>query len=205
MMTAVAGVGGFGSLRGIPPRARRLASFVAASFVLHALTLVSVPPSGVAGAPYRGTIQPEPLHARLDVRSVGERTREAPPETAPPTESAQATADAREGAPGGANLALRDKWYTAEEVDVRAEPLGEVDLEYPDELEGTGIRGRLNLVLHIDERGLVRHLRVTDANPPRLFDAAAMRAWKNVQFKPALKAGAAVKSQKVLEIAFTPS
>jgi periplasmic protein TonB len=204
MKTAVLGGGALDSLRGIPPRARRLASFVAASFLLHALTLVSVPPSGVAGAPYRGPVQPEPLHARLDVRSVAEGATEAAPETAP-TQSPQATADAREGVPGGANLALADKWFTAEEVDVRAEPLGQIDLEYPDELEGTRLRGRVYLLLHIDERGVVRNMRVTQADPPKLFDAAAMRAWKDVRFSPAQKAGAAVKSQKLLELAFTPS
>lgn len=202
METAVPG-GVLEMWRGVPPRARRLASFVAASFILHALTLVSVPPSGVAGAPYRGPVQPEPLHATLEVRSAAEPAGE----TAAPgaAESPQATSDSREGVPGGANLALPDRWYTAAEVDVKAEPLGQIDLEYPDELEGTGIRGRVYLLLHIDERGVVRNLRVTEANPPRLFDAAAMRAWKDVRFSPAQKAGAAVKSQKLLELAFTPS
>jgi periplasmic protein TonB len=194
-----------GPVRGIPPRARRLASFVTASFVLHALTLVSVPPSGVAGAPYRGPLQPAPLHATLNARSVAEPAPEASPDTAASAQPERSASEAREGVPGGANLPFPDKWYTAEEVDVRAQPLGQIDLEYPDELEGTGIRGRVLLLLHIDERGVVRNLRVTEAQPLKLFDAAAMRAWKNVRFSPAQKAGAAVKSQKLLEVGFTPS
>ena len=200
----------------MPQRARRLSAFVAASFALHVLTLVSVPPSGVTGAPHRGLAQPEPLHATLDTRrvlesspgsgeSAGESVTPAAPEQ-PAAEPAQpeAEADTRAGVAGGADVPFPDKWYSATEVDVRAEPIGQVNLEYPDELAGTGIPGRVHLLLFIDERGVVRKMQVTQAEPARLFDKAAMRAWTDVQFSPATKGGIAVKSQKLLELAFNP-
>jgi protein TonB len=106
--------------------------------------------------------------------------------------------------PAGADLPIPEKWYTAAELDVRAEPLGEVRLEYPPELEGTGIPGRVRILLYIDERGVVTRMQITEAEPLRLFDTAAMAAWTDVKFSPAKKGGVAVKSQKLLELDFRP-
>jgi protein TonB len=146
-----------------------------------------------------------PLHATISPRDIGDSAKEPQPEDRVSAQPPEAAADAREGVPGGPDVPFPDKWFTAAEVDVRAEPLGQVDLEYPDELAGTGIRGRVYVLLYIDERGIVRNLRVTEADPPKLFDAAALRAWKDVRFSPAKKAGASVKSRKLLELAFAPS
>lgn len=197
-------------LSDLPPRIRRLGAFIAVSFALHLATLVSVPPSGVASAPYRGPTQPGALHARLDPRALlpadaGESRAQdtvAPAEAEPA--QVEAKADPRAGVPGGADLPFPDKWYTATEVDVRAEPIGEVRVEYPMDLEGTGIPGRVRLLLFIDERGVVTRMQITEAEPARLFDAAAMRAWTDVKFSPAQKNGVAVKSQKLLELNFRP-
>ena len=182
---------------------------------VHAATLVTFAPDGLPSAPYRGAAEPHVLHARLaepaelsgaqgtaDARDQGAsppgagESRESPP--------AQAKADPRSGVPGGADLPLPDKWYTATELDVRAEPLSEVPLDYPEELEGSGIPGRVQLALFIDERGVVRRMHIVEAEPARLFDKAAMRAWVDVRFSPARKGGVAVKSRKLLELTFRP-
>lgn len=190
---------------GIASRVTRLAGFVGASFVLHVATLVGVPSWGVASAPYRGATQPEALHATLSIPqraqpAASSATQESPSQ-AP---QADATTDARSGAPAGADVPMPDKWYTATEVDVRAEPIGAVDLSYPEELDGTGIRGRVQLLIHIDERGVVRKMRITRAEPERVFDRTALSAWNHVRFSPAQKGGVAVKSQKLLELDFLP-
>jgi hypothetical protein len=153
-------------LENMPRSIRRFALFAAASFALHAATLVSFPPSGVAGAPYRGPAVPEPLHATLIPQRAAAVRSELPDDPSPPHE---AKADARQGVPGGADLPFPDKWYTADELDVRAEPLKEVNLWYPEELEGSGIPGRVHLLLFIDERGVVRRLNVADAEPAGIF------------------------------------
>ena len=185
----------------MPAGVRRLAAFVGISVTLHALTLVSVPPSGLADAPHGGPTHTKMLRATLKPHSADaapadmDRGNPAPDAAHP---------DLRSGAASGADVPFPDKWYTAEEVDVSASPLGELDIQYPDELEGTGLRGSVYLLLFIDERGVVRRMHVTRANPPRLFDNAARRAWLNVRFAPATKNGHAVKSQKLLEVAFAP-
>ena len=194
-------------LSDLPPRIRRLGAFIGASFALHLATLVSVPPSGVASAPYGG---PTALHARLDTSTAPAANAEEPPAQDPAAQPqaeppvVEAKADPRAGVPGGVDLPFPDKWYTATEVDVRAEPIGEVRLEYPMDLDGTGIPGRVRLLLFIDERGVVTRMQITEAEPARLFDAAAMQAWTDVKFSPAQKNGVAVKSQKLLELSFRP-
>ena len=202
-------------LRSTASRTRRLAIFGGASFALHALTLVGFPPSGVLSAPHQGPLPSTALHATLapqqPMHSAGADAA-SPPDAQPPREATDSAAaadalsriDARHGAPGGADLPFPDKWYSATEVDVRAEPLSEINLDYPDELEGSGIPGRVTLVLYIDERGVVRRTAIAESEPAKLFDRAALRAWIDVKFSPAKKAGVAVKSRKVLEVAFRP-
>jgi TonB family protein len=97
-----------------------------------------------------------------------------------------------------------DKWYTAEEVDVRAEPLASLKLGYPERLAGSRITGRVRIALFIDEEGWVRNAEVVASQPERLFDEIAVSAWQNVRFLPALMSRQAVKSKKLLEIEFHP-
>ena len=194
-----------GRLDHVPARIRRLAGFVGASLALHAATLIGVPPSGVASAPSRGPVLSEPLRATLNVPEPRSADgQQNAPESVPQLREPDTPPDARAGVPGGADVPFPDKWYTASELDVRAEPVSEVSLAYPEELEGTGIPGRVRLLLFIDERGVVRRMQITDAEPARIFDKAALAAWTDVRFSPAKKAGVAVKSQKLLELDFRP-
>jgi TonB family protein len=97
-----------------------------------------------------------------------------------------------------------DKWYTAEEVDARAEPLASLKIGYPERLAGSRITGRVRIALLIDEEGRVRNAEVVASQPERLFDEVAVSAWQNVRFSPALMKHQAVKSKKLLEINFEP-
>ena len=197
----------------------RLALFTAASVVLHALTLgVYTPGAGTASGSARG---PSVLHAMLAPRDAAfSPSPDAPPaeretdsgvtqtgEPAPTpaaSDPAVAKADARSGLPGALDIPMPDKWYTAAELDVRAEPRTTPALRYPEEFARSGLTAKVRIVLFIDERGLVRKLEIAEPGPERAFDVAAARAWDEVRFTPAMKNGAAVKSQKVLELDFTP-
>jgi TonB family protein len=97
-----------------------------------------------------------------------------------------------------------DKWYSAEEVDARAEPLAPFRLGYPERLAGSRIKGRVRIALFIDEQGWVRNAEVLASQPERLFDEVAVSAWQNVRFSPAVMRHQAVKSKKLLEINFEP-
>jgi TonB family protein len=108
-----------------------------------------------------------------------------------------------DGERAGAAYPATDKWHTAEEVDVRAEPLTPVNLGYPEHLAAR-IRGRVRIALFIDELGWVRKAQVLASEPERFFDLVAIQAWQDVRFSPALKGDLPVKSEKLLEIDFVP-
>lgn len=104
----------------------------------------------------------------------------------------------------GLDFPVPARWYTAEELDVRAEPLAPVKLAYPFNLAGSRIAGRVLLALFIDEYGVVRNAQVVASRPDHMFDEVAIKAWQEIRFLPAQRDGQPVKSEKRLEIDFTP-
>jgi protein TonB len=193
----------------------RLGGFLALSIALHALTLLGAGPLDVSArrfgdAPGRAELhatlapgnspQGEPAYSRTqdDENSV---TRDNGPEPAA-GESAPRPGQAADD--GGLALPAGEKWYTAREVDVRAEPLTEIRLRYPENLRGELVVGKVQIRLFIDERGVVRKIQIAESRPPGLFDESAKQIWEDVRFSPALKNGAPVKSQKLLELTYEP-
>jgi TonB family protein len=183
----------------------RLAAFALASVALHALTLFTYGPGGAPRSGYADTHSPV-IHASLvrspealnapDASVATESRNESATDTAPPTSQT-----ARIGSPGDIDIPVPEKWLMAHEVDTRAEPLTGVTIDYP---AGIFAEGRVRVLLFIDERGVVRKSHVEAAVPAGVFDKAALDAWSSVRFSPATKAGIAVKSQKLVELHFTP-
>lgn len=211
----------------VPASLSRLTVFTAASIALHALTLTAYAPAGVMSSPYSGPAVNAALHATLmpvereaSVQNVEASssetlsTRDVEHEVSPfvhktedsksHTPDALATATPRTGVSDGLDLPLPDKWFTAPELDVRAEPLTAAELVYPPELLRSAPVGRVRILLFIDERGIVRKSQIAAGASEALFVEAATNAWKNVRFSPAEKNGVAVKSQKLLQMEFLP-
>jgi protein TonB len=187
--------------RAIPPRTvARLAAFACASVLLHALTLAIYIPEGAGNARRDGPTQPRVIRAVLAPLPPVE----TPSEAAAPVPPAKPAPDFSPGANEASRPLNPNKWYAASELDTRAEPLGPVELEYPEALEPKRIVGHVQLMLYIDENGVVRNAEVTESSPPGLFDDAAIRGWRSVKFAPAMKNGFAVKSRKLLELDFLP-
>ncbi len=61
--------------------------------------------------------------------------------------------------------------------------------QYPASARHKGLEGRVVLQLLVDERGQVRDVRVLDADPPGVFDDAAVAAARRFSFEPATAAG----------------
>ncbi len=195
----------------------RLTLFCAVSAVVHAFVLAVNPPSamgiaeGATGVPNVLQAVLSPLHTAFKsppADSAAELVAEAVPVPA----AASATQDisqngeepaAASGFTAGA-FPLPDRWLSADELSVRAEPLTDVQVDYPAELAQRGLVGRVRLLLHIDERGIVRKAQIEESLPEGVFDGAALTAWADVRFSPAMKDGLAVKSRKLLEISFLP-
>ncbi len=126
----------------------------------------------------------------------------APPPQALPQE-AQTSALAAPQAPAGLGLPL-EKYYTAREVDVRAEQTNEVPLVYPERAYVMRIKGKVMLRIFINEHGAIDDVSILEAAPPGMFEEAALTATLALQFSPAVKNGRNVKSQKTLEVVFDP-
>lgn len=204
----------------VEPAIRRMLVCISASTALHALTLaadrveiastqytlVSVPVLRAALTPLK--LASTAAYSANNERHDVERPHSPTPSMAEPTESSKPRQDVAKAYLGDDELedmgGTTDKWYTAEELDARAEPLTALKLAYPEQLAGRRMRGRVRIVLFIDEQGSVRDAQVIASQPKLVFDDAALQAWRNVRFSPALKGSQAVKSTKLLEVDFGP-
>lgn len=97
-----------------------------------------------------------------------------------------------------------DVYYLSSEVDIRAEPLNEVNLVYPLKPYQQRIRGSVRLHIFVNERGGIDKIVMVDAKPAGLFEEAALEAVTKLEFSPAIKNGVPVKNRKTVEVNFDP-
>ena len=128
-----------------------------------------------------------------------------PAELAPPREPLPQPAPAATAPEALIETSLPlDKYYGPREVEVRAEPLNEVDLVYPKVAYEKRTRGRVRLNIYINQDGGIDRVEVVEAVPRGVFDEAALEATQALRFSPATKWGRAVKSRKTIEVVFDP-
>jgi TonB family protein len=194
------------------PPARRLALGLALSILVHVLVAIGVrpmassPPAPVPFVPLMVEIAPLAPVPEAKTRIASATPSEEavpPPESAPPSVAA---APRSQPAPvTGLDLQFaHDRYYTSREVDVRAEPVNEVDLVYPQPAYQQRIKGRVVLRLLINERGGLDDVSVLESEPRGFFEEAALTATRALVFSPARRHGRSVKSQKTIEVAFDP-
>ena len=192
---------------------QRLWIFIAASISLHALMLAYSPggSDGLmrelrSGATLHAVLAPPPAVNAVQDEPPLEQSQDPGARQAAATVTEPAPADATRPRAGaqGPDLPLPEKWYTAPELAVLAEPIEVVKLAYPDEFAGSTIIANVRVRLFVDERGTVQKIELVQSGPDPAFDAAAIRQWQGVRFKPGIRDGIAVKSQKLLELEFLP-
>lgn len=93
-------------------------------------------------------------------------------------------------------------YYTARQVDVHPAALEPVNPAFPDAAAQGGVQGFVTLRLLIDDAGRVREMSVVEAQPPDTFEAAALDAFRNARFAPALRNGRPVKSDVLIRVSF---
>ena len=195
-------------------RSTRFALFIALSIAIHLLTAVGA--GTLPLAPYKPGSAPRNaawlsatiVHAdsRQPDATIAEATPDAGPAAAPRPDQLDAIPHSVGPGAGEKSLSLPvpDTWYVSSELDVRAEPLTEVRLHYPEAVAGQPVAGRVRVRLFIDEVGIVRRIQIASSVPEGVFDDAARAGWQDVRFRPARKNGVAVKSQKLIELTFQP-
>lgn len=192
----------------------RLAVGLGLSLLAHLLIIAGVRPMAVAYAPPRALqVEIRQIAARLDTLLGITEVAEAPdPVASPPLSTPPATAGTDTRQPNtaaqpvaGPDLRFSaDNYLTAGELDVRAEPLNEVDLVYPQLAYQMRTRGKVMLRLLINEHGGIDQVSVLDSEPRGTFEEAALAATWALRFSPAKKNGRNVKSQKTVEVTFDP-
>src|SRR5258708_37083747 len=81
-------------------------------------------------------------------------------------------------------LPLLDYYYTSREVDEPARAVGDALLVYPREALQLRVSGEVKLRLFIDEFGALVRSEVVSADPPGIFEEAALQALNGMRFSP---------------------
>lgn len=88
------------------------------------------------------------------------------------------------------------------EVDVPARPATAIAPNFPIQFQRSDFKGMVVILLRIDETGVVVAAEVEFADPPGLFDQAALGPFVHARYLPAEKNGLPVRSEKRIEVVF---
>jgi protein TonB len=136
--------------------------------------------------------------------------KEKPPEAPPPPELQMSQTDAPTGdtlaiaAPSvdvnpdiGGDISLGMRATDAERV-----PIVRVQPQYPMRAQDRGLEGWVYVEFTITTNGSVRDPVVLDAEPPRVFDRAAIRAVRKWKYRPEIVDGVAVEVKNRTKVVF---
>jgi protein TonB len=183
---------------------------LALSVSVHLMLMLAVRPVTVAYVP----LQPLRVEIRdvtpaADAASVTAAQSDfSTPLAAAPAAAEMDKPDSREQAQdpvSGPDFGLAtDRYYASSEVDVRAEPVGDMPLVYPRLAYQQRVAGKVVVSILINQRGSVDDVTIVKAEPPGVFEEAALSAAHVLKFSPALRTGRVVKSKKLVEVNFDP-
>jgi protein TonB len=97
---------------------------------------------------------------------------------------------------------LDTTWYEVRQLDVQPRALGSVQPVYPGVARRRGVEGSVKLMLKIDEFGVVQEAAVEEGDPPGVFDAAALEAFRQARFAPAKKNQRPVRALVYVRVVF---
>lgn len=129
-----------------------------------------------------------------------------PPE--PPVEAVAAepavapVAEPPPAAPVTLTSAVDLTYYGAREVDVHPRAVAEIVPTYPEAADRQKLSGKVVLQLKLEADGRVIDAEVVRATPPDVFDDAAVEAFRQARFTPAIKAGHPVRALMLIEVVF---
>lgn len=99
-------------------------------------------------------------------------------------------------------LGIDTTWYQARQVDSHPKAMGRIEPVYPEEARRGNVEGSLKLMVKIDDLGRVLSAEVVEARPPGIFDRAALDAFRDARFQPAMKDGRPVRYQAYMRVDF---
>ncbi len=93
-------------------------------------------------------------------------------------------------------------YYGARDVDVHPRALREIVPDYPDAADRRRLSGKVRLQLKLEADGRVSDVEVVSAAPPGMFEASALKAFRDVRFVPAQKGGRPVRALVLIEVEY---
>jgi protein TonB len=136
----------------------------------------------------------DPLHPGLRVRLSAPASASAPSAVAEPH--------------GNPLMPLRaplpPRYFKSSELDAGPAPMQLAPLVYPEKELINRIRGVVQMRIYISDAGLVEKSEIVSASPAGRFEDAATEAIRATRFRPGVKDGRAVRSQKLVEVEFDP-
>lgn len=144
--------------------------------------------------------EPEIAKAPLPSSSQTESGAGAPPESA--GTASPGVGPATPSPLPSVPLGVDTTWYLARQVDVFPKHIGRIEPLYPEEARRRNLEGSLKLMLKIDDLGRVQEAEVVEATPPGVFDEAALTAFRNARFKPAMRDGRPVRYRAYIRVDF---
>ena len=99
-------------------------------------------------------------------------------------------------------LLVDETYYTAKQVDILPRPLHPIMPLYPQDAIIRNLEGSVILDIKLDASGQVESVKVSNSNPPQIFDQAAIDAFMKGVFAPAEKGGHPVKSLMQIKVTF---
>lgn len=185
---------------------RRLLLAILASLLLHALLLL--PRGSLQGKVARSapamtvTVRrAEPAVQAIPpvTPSAAPPVDDAPPAPEPPPEVQVALTPSLPPGIAAFGPAQDTQWYRADEVSIRATPLG--NIVPPAALYGGEIApGRAVLEIYVDEFGVTDHIELLLVSPPGRFDESIAQPFLSARWSPAVRDGRFVRSIKVVEL-----
>jgi len=122
---------------------------------------------------------------------------------APPSAPAPVPQMASAPAPAAAITSSVDlTYYSARDVDVHPRALREIVPDYPADADRKRQSGKVRLQLKLEADGRVTDIDVVDASPPDVFDASAVKAFRDARFAPAQKNGRPVRALVLIEVVY---
>ena len=144
-----------------------------------------------------------PAPAPLSTEAARPALPEATPKPAPKAAEAPAAKPPSSPAAGIEVPLIRDPtYYPARQLDVYPQPMANIQPKCPEVALAQRLNGRVQLLVLIDEFGVVNETSVVEAQPAGVFEETAAQAFRSVRFVAAQKQGNHVKSRVILRVTF---
>lgn len=157
-------------------------------------------------APIQIPESPPSVSRQATAQDDGRTADMAPPPVQPALPSPATATSTNTSAPPTTKPAIPSPagttWYLARQVDRHPRAIGNIAPKYPELARQRGQEGTLKLRVKIDDLGRVREVEVVEAQPPEVFDEAALEAFREARFHPAMKDGRPVRYEAYMRVEF---